>query len=379
MKYVLCLSDVDNLKVAIQIPIHEVLLQTGSLSKTGRIAEGDLGKCIEKLLEAKKHVILNCDIAYDNKSINQLAAFFTQFSSMVHEVRYRDPGVGRWLNRNLPDMPLQLSLENYSFSLKSILQWLKQSSNRINRVVLSNQIPISEIEKWRSEIGVDVEIQALGLLEGFNSARTLLKPQNAQSVDIFEGSIQSNDRIQNKLTAIANSHGTTLHFEEDLFLLDELSTIESAGVDSVYLNITEPQQYQLLLRTYPDDGWVTDLKSEWAMKITKGFFYGNKTDTQFKKLTNSVLQSKKYQQIGVVLELVKQKYTLVELRYDLDLPNNLVFYTPNAEQIPFTIYTLNSFDGSVHSKHALAGYYKLPWIKNVVPSTAIHLQEYFST
>ena len=148
MKHVLCLGDVDNLQVAIQIPIREVLLQTRSLTKTGRIAESELGKCIEKLLEAEKHVILNCDIACDNKSINRLAAFITQFTSVVHGVRYRDPGVGRWLTKNFPDMPLQLSLENYSFSLKSILQWLKQSSNRINRVVLSNQIPILEIEKW---------------------------------------------------------------------------------------------------------------------------------------------------------------------------------------------------------------------------------------
>jgi U32 family peptidase len=379
MKHVLCLGDVDNLQVAIQIPIREVLLQTRSLTKTGRIAESELGKCIEKLLEAEKHVILNCDIACDNKSINRLAAFITQFTSVVHGVRYRDPGVGRWLTKNFPDMPLQLSLENYSFSLKSILQWLKQSSNRINRVVLSNQIPILEIEKWRSAIGVDIEIQGLGQLEGFNSARPLLKSHKAHSVEIFEGTIQSNDRIQNKLTAIDNLHGTTLYFEEDLFLLDEMSTIESAGVNSIYLNLTEPQQYQLLLKTYPNDGWVTDLKSEWGMKITKGFFYGNKSDNQFKNLTNAVLQSKKYQQIGVVLELVKQKYTLVELRYNLDLPNILVFYTPNAGKIHFAIDTLKSLDESVHSKRVFAGYYKLPWIKNVVPSTAIHLQEYLST
>jgi len=378
MKFVLCLGDVRHLRITCQIPVHDVLLQTSTFTKTGNIAESELSICIAKLREAKKHVIFNCDIACDNKTIDRLAVYFQQFAPEVHSVRYKDQGLGRWLSRKFPDIPLQMSLENYSLNLNSILQWLEQSSQQINRIVLSNQIPISEIKTWRSKIGIDIEIQALGPLEGFNSARNLLKSQMDNLGNRNKIQIISNDRIQNQLTAIDNSHGTTLQFEEELFLLDELSTIESAGVNYVYLNITEHDQYELLLRHFPGDKWMTDLQARWGRKTTKGFFHGNKTDTHFKNLTNAILQSKKSQQIGTVIELVKQKYTLVELRQNVDLPTKIVFFTPNAKQIPFAIRTLRCLDGSLNSKCAVAGYYKLPWIKNVVPSTAIHLQENFS-
>jgi len=374
MKYVLCINDNQSLELAKRIPGVDILIRASSFTKTGLIKESELGNCIGELREEGKYLTLDWDLTCTDRTLNRLSEQFRLLSQNIDSVRFRDPGLGYWLQNQYPHLPRQLSLENYSFNLPSITKWIDQFAAGIERVILSNQIPISEICDWRKKIDIEVEVQGVGAIEGFSSARSLLTARATLKKSQSEAVITGKDRKNITLSAVEHSSGTTLYFDESLFLLDELSEIESSGVDFVRLYFKEPRQYQTLIMHFPDANWVNKLRSQHRGKLTKGFFFANETNNTFSELTNVVLQEGKSRQIGTVKESAKQSYTLIELQQKLDLLKELLLITPDGREILYKLGSIKSLSGITFSQKAPPGYYLLPWIKHAVSSTIVQLK-----
>ena len=373
MKFVLSLKETKHLQFVRHLPIEDVVLKTCAFSKRGKISDEEIESCIKKLRKGNKYIILDWDISCNTGVIERLEERINGIGRHVDAVRFRDPGVGGWLSKKFPEIRLQLSLENYSFNLKSIQRWIELFSKQIDRIILSNQIPLSEICKWRQALKTDIEIQGFGPIEGFYSARPLLNDPPTKDCVSAATILTGKDRIQNKMSALQSRHGTIFSFEDYLFLLDELPVIEAAGIDYVRLEIDESSHYQVLKRYYHTEEWIHVLKTRIKGEFTKGFFVENNTDKYFGNLTNRHLKKDQIDDTGIVIESVKGKYILMETNQKLSLPVDFLFVTPIGKEITFSLTQMKSLNGDIFTLEVPAGYYLLPWIKHISPSSIVQI------
>ncbi|MBU2647446.1 U32 family peptidase [bacterium] len=374
MKFVLHLSEIDYLESVIKINITDVVLQTSRFSVTGRISDNDLFDVLEKLNFCGKKVILLWDILCHDDDILHLADILIQHAKQISSIRFADPGVGAYLKNRFPDHGLQFLMWDGHQNCSGVLEWINAFEPSLNRIILSNQIPVQTIRKLRQDTAIPIEIKGLGRMQVFYSARRLLGNQYPQSMDTPRQVVAaSTDRPSQFFPVVENRHGTAIFNDRDLCLLDELETIQTAGVDYFGLDFDSMNQFKILENGLDPKEWVDPVKSSWNRPITKGFFFNNRTDALLDKLTNAFLRDDKQHQIGLVIESSKNGHTLFHLQQNLVLPQRVLFLTPERKKIPFEIVKLHDLKGKVYMQTAHEGYYLLPWIKYVGPASVMNI------
>lgn len=380
MKFNLTLKNIKQLDLVKKIPLDEILLLTAAFSKIGEIRDHEIGVCITQLAKSNKKIILVWDIPCKNQELYCLGKIIIPLINKIAAVRFMDPGVGLFLKSKFPELKLQISLEQGCLNSGGILCWIENFSPNLSRVILSNQIPISGIKSYRHQIDLEMELLGAGPINIFFSARPLLRPFTAGELsNEVEIIATSKERVSQRSQVKENRHGTIMFHENHLFILNCLNVIEAAGIDWLRLELQETCQYQILRDNYPSGNWINLLEKKWKEKSTRGFFKQNDTHNPLNRVLNKRLLKNNENQIGVVLESVKNEYTLVELSQFVKLPEIVLFLTPEGKKINFQLEALSDLSGMVHKTSVEGGYYLLPWIKKTVPASIILLKKRVDT
>ncbi|MCP4755634.1 MAG: hypothetical protein GY866_32625 [Proteobacteria bacterium] len=374
MKYVLNLGDTTYLPIVENIAIDEILLQTQSFSRTGRMNDQELSPCLSGLIKAKKSVTLNWDVLCSDRNLEEMGEVFADYSDRIEAVRFMDPGVGWYLKENYPELKLQFSMEQGHPNQIGVLNWIDIFSSNLSRIILSNQIPISVVKSIRQKIEIEMELLGLGGMEIFYSARSLLQPYGGKKKgEQIETSVASEDRPRQLSRVVQNKHGTLMYYDKELKLTDVLEDVEDAGIDLLRLELYEESHYRSLEKILAGKNRMETFTTDGREKTTKGFFQANRTHKLLEKLTNRFLQDEKRNRIGVVLEAVKNSFTLIELQKDVLLPAAAVFLSPEGKIIHYRIEIVKDLWKKEFRHSVSSGYYLLPWIKYAVPMTLIKL------
>ncbi len=376
MKYILNLSDIKYISAVKSAAVAEILLQTASFSKVGSITDEEIARCISAVAKANKDVVLAWDTLCKDGVIHSLGNMLSRFSDRIDAIRFMDPGVGLYLKENFPELKLQFSMEYGPPNQVGILDWIDVFSPNLSRVVVSNQMPVSIIQLLRGKTSLELELLGAGRIEMFYSARTLLGrylPRGESPV--IEATAASEDRPRQLSPVLENPKGTLMFYYKDLFVLDAVDDCTDSGIDWLRLEFYEDYQYEILQRNLAEKDWIMVLKENWRVKTTQGFFRVNKSHRLLEKLTNKFLKDEKENQVGIVLESIKNSYTLIETRQELHLPLDVLFLSPERKKTVFRIKTLIDLRGSQFSRSVPVGYYLLPWVKHTVPATIIRLRD----
>ncbi len=372
MNYIINMRNVKHLIRVLEIPINEVLLQTRTFSRFGEIDDKDIDDCIFQLQSKGKKIVLAWDILLKDKNFKELENGFRRLSEQINTVRFLDPGVGRFLSQRFPDCRLQLSLEHGSHNKTAILGWSQVFGQRLERVILSNQIPISTIESITKIPNVKFEMLGIGRIEIFYSARHLLGNNHQNHASFTKHSIVASDDRPNQLSPVfENEHGTIMFYDKELFIMDDLDIIEKAGIDHLRLEFYKDKQYQIVKKTAMRGDWTDQLKKSLDIKTTKGFFKSNQTHKLFTFLTNRYITDNQKNSFGIVIEAVKNKFTLIETAKYLTLPISVNFSSPEGKKVNYIINKVKDLKGKCYTKSAPAGVYLLPWIKYIVPTSIL--------
>lgn len=368
MEYTLSLRDINFLEACRASKVREILLHTAEFSKTGEIEVAQISQCFEALKAHKKRVVFVWDLLCKDSQIDNLGSQLGPLVDQVEAVRFLDPGVGNYLVSKYPGIRLQYSLEKGTHNIKGVLAWANYFSSNLDRIILSNQIPLSQVKKICGSNIVNIELSGIGRLEILNSPRPLIQT-HLPGLTGQKIVAASEDRPHQLSPLIENTHGTLMYYGKDLFVLDMLEEIEASGVNYLGLDFFEEIGLKNFNRLYPERGWISKLKIAWPKNTTRGFLRTNKTHVPLKRLTNRYLQKEQENKLGVVLESVKKVHLLVELRQSIELPRVINFYTPEGKVVGYEVRWAKDLKGDELRGTLDRGYYLFPWVKYIVPAT----------
>lgn len=366
MKFVLYLGQSDCLQSALEIDAQEVVLQAASFSASGGLEDSDLFSVAKSVNRSGRRVTLQWDRYCRDDEIQQLADLLCQFSSELNAIRFADPGVGHFLVDEPTGHELQFQMWDGHQNRSGVLEWIGAFGGGLQRIVISNQVPFKTLRQLRRQTDLPLEINGLGRIQLFHSARGLLK---GRSTDSDRFCLASTDRPNQFFPVRESEYGTVIFNDKELFLLDKIPELKEAGIDYLGLNPGIGEHFRLLASSGRLETGIEEIRKSWKTPLTTGFFEENQTDASLTKLTNAFLKDERDNRIATVLESSKNSHTLIQLHQAIELPCEVLFLTPERKTIPFQIVSLQSLKRKCHNKSAAEDVYLLPWIKYVVPAT----------
>jgi hypothetical protein len=360
----------DHLDFVCSTKIDEILIQTKRFSRVGFIDDLDFEKCFKRLRKSGKVLILDWNILLNDKEIEAAKPHLLKIAEKIDIIRFLDPGVGLYLKKILPEKPIHFSMEFGNFNELGIINWVNCFGPQLRRIILSNQLPLAEIKKLK--VNTEIEIQGCGRIELFYSPRKLVHRPLTREADAISISCASEDRPTQISPLIENTSGTFMFYDKDLFILDELKNNDVCP-DFIRLELYHPDQYEVLLRYFPESGWQKKLKGTLSAKTTRGFFRINKSHAPLQRLTNKHIKKESEIKVGVILESIKKQHMITEIQKEILLPASIMFCSPEGKQVAYTIQNAESLAGKTIKKKILPGFYKLPWIKHVVPASVLKI------
>ena len=331
----------------------EWLLGFVGWAKGGRLTPNDWPKLVSS---PQRRVLLADRILSDpqlESAIKELTPWVK--AGWVQAVRFLDPGLGVVLGKAFPQLPLQADLRFGGVNEKAVNCWAKGFGSGLERLVLSNQIPVKALGLWDKRRLLPFEMQVLGPIEVFYSARPLLGGP-------WRGAARSEVRPRQSATLLEGPEGTVMYHSRELFILDRLSRLTEVGVNFWRLAPTSAKLAALIVEAIETQDWA-GLKAAWPQKTTAGFFSANRTDRPLKRLNNPILFSEDWSPLGRVVSGQKGSHCLIELEQTLILPAPLKLINPEGKSSEFILQELKDLRGKVYKELVPPGLYLSSWIK----------------
>lgn len=349
----------------------ELILHCETFSKKGRIALHQMDEILSFTKKSDGQLVFQWDIIENQVDIqnhHQLVREYPWFGRFP--IRFLDPGVGLLLIESNPEIQVQQILDKIAYNSRSILAWEKQFTPQINRIVLSNELPITELKVLAKEVKTPLEVQVAGPIETFYSPRPLLSAKDANNGLYTRFEIESEDRPGSWLNTIETEQGVTIDHEKELMLLDDLKELETAGVYHYLIDLYLKKNLEAFRMSLLTDQWVVELQNRWAGKTTRGFFKSNKTDAPFKRLSNPFLQQKD-NKVGEVLEYEKPEHLIIEFYETIQLPVELKVLSPEGKEANLQLESAVRLKDNTYVEIVHPGIFKTRWVKHAVPTSLI--------
>ncbi len=329
---------------------HELLLEHRELGRLGCLDSKQLSElAIENRAHGGRNVLV-WDILASDAQIQRADTLLHELDlSIIDAIRVQDPGVAMYVSQSWP-LPLQLVLETGNHNIGAILSWIDVLGDAVERIILSNELPISWTLQYRDQIAVEVELAVLSPILIFYSPRPLIGTRVPEpDQPLFWG-----EPGQRRLPVKQNQHGTFLFYEKALFLLPHWQDIRAARVDV--------NRYDL--RLWHSDALVDTLiawhqekdtessrrvRDQLTKRTTQGFFKSNRTDKQFAKLKRHDSVPEGLRPAGLVVDTRKKSYTLINLQEAIRVGQTLVFVNSIGETTHHQIRWIEDLDRQRHS------------------------------
>ena len=249
----------------------------------------------------------------------------------------------------------------------------------LKRFILSTELPKSKLIKYSKTLSVECEILCIGRILLFYSPRKLLSKYNYLSGSNYhlEKNLISSNHPQKKFPAIENNHGTFMFFNRDLFLLDLLSELTTSGLSFLRIDIRHLNSFHAWLAKINEiivsfeKNKVDELKSEWPVKITHGFFRANRTDLAIGRIKNPNLNHGE-NLIGYVLESVKEEHIILLARKSFTSGESLIAITPEGRKCVILTHDIKTSKGLSVSEIIPDNIYQVPHVKYVTAQTLVY-------
>ena len=244
-------------------------------------------------------------------------------------------------------LPIQLILETGHHNLESYLSWVDLLGKRLQRIVVSNELPLSWVKQQSARIAGGIwSTWPFGPILLFYTPRKLVSPWVADVGAQSWSWGSASDR--RRLPVHENHHGTYLYYEKLLFLLPHLNDMEQAGVDFLRLDLRLVDVQRLLepLGSWLQDGSSLDrLRAELPRRATRGFFKSNRTDKQFVKLKRQRDVPEGFQWIGTVVDTRRGKFTVGHMNQPLHVGDEVVLVDSLGQVMEHRVTWVESVSG----------------------------------
>lgn len=222
------------------------------LRLAGEFSREDVKKAVEIAHSFQKKVYVAMNAIFHNESIDALYDYvrFVKEAN-VDAIIFGDPAVLMVAKEAAPDMPLHWNTETTATNWYTCNYW---GTKGAKRAVLAREINMDAIVEMKEHAEVEIEVQVHGMTAMFQSKRSLLGnyyeyqgkalvvENRAQNANMF---LHDKER-ENKYPIFEDANGTHIMSPNDMCMIDELTELIEAEVDSLKIDgVLQTSEYIL--------------------------------------------------------------------------------------------------------------------------------------
>ena len=299
--------------------LDEVILGHRDYSRFGKLNHEEYQLFVLRARELCLKIIFEWDILMSESDFDSLAKNIDQFEFDI--LRTQDPGALEWALQNTSHR-LQFIAENGNHNLVGLKTWTDYAADRLDRIVLSIELPKEKIEEYCRSLKVPCELLGLGRILLFYTPRKLLSPLADDKLALnseIAALGESEESPHKGFPIIENRHGTFMFHIKEFCLLDHAHELSSIGLAYFRIDLRwnkdfyEIKTINNLVHKF-DQLEFDNFKSRYTQDFMKGFFLVNKTDVLFPKLKNHRLQKREGNYLGEVLESEKGSHVAIMIK-----------------------------------------------------------------
>ena len=345
----------------------QIILSPKALSRFGKSNIEDINSIARKAKENSIPVFLEWDILMTEQEFPVAVKALREIElELFDAIRVQDPGAYEYVIEELT-IPIHLNLETGNHNLVGIKNWINLGQGRVERIILSIELPQKTLAEYCKQLDVEVEYLALGRILLFYTPRKLVSPAfidhddnkelpsfNSDFIEVLGSSEESPHK---GFPIIENQHGSFMFHIKDQFLFSHLEDLAGTGVEHLRVDLRWNDNFNTIEMTSKllekmDSELLSQLVKDYPADTTRGYFHVNKTDVLFKKLKNQKLVRKDEKFIGHVLDAKKSSYVAILLtgQRTINVGDEILFVTPLGKEIATKVHELrNSLKQSVES------------------------------
>lgn len=347
--------------------VVEVLLGCQALSRLGTLSLSELEGLARQARMSGLRPVLEWDILMTEVPFERALAALREIDlSLFSAIRVQDPGAFGWVLEHYPEHPIQLVLETGNHNLAGVQRWCELGGSRLERLVLSIELPRASLAEMIRGTKVPVEVLGLGPILLLYTPRHLLSNQLGDRGDMdrrIEALASSEESQHSGFRLIENENGTFVFHAKDYCLLDRIEELREMGLAALRVDLR-------LGGTW--GGWQ---KGEHPVAVTQCFFRANATDVLFKKLKNNETQRQDEGYVGEVVEITKDSHSVIAILGKgcvLNRGDQLLFVTPERRRVEWVVQSLRNLEGVEVDQVFSGDFAVVSYLKTVIPKTAVY-------
>lgn len=257
--------------------------QRYGLRLAGEFNREDVKKAIEIAHKQRKKVYVSMNAIFHNEKVDELADYVKFLKeAKADAIVFGDPAVLMTVREHAPDMKLHWNTETTATNWYACNYWGRKGTKR---AVLARELNMDAIIETKEHAEVEIEVQVHGMTCMFQSKRSLIgnyfeyqgKVMEIQNKKYQKNMFLHDQERNNKYPIFEDENGTHIMSPNDICIIDELSDMIDAGVDSFKIDgiLKSPDYIIEVTKKYRKaiDLCVTDreqyeeLKDRWVEEI----------------------------------------------------------------------------------------------------------------
>ena len=258
--------------------------QKFGLRLAGEFTLADVEKSVEIAHAAGKKVYVSVNALFHNDRLDDLYAYMQEMERIQPDaLLFGDPAVVMAVRELNITVPLHWSPETIATNWFQVNYWAERGAKR---TVLARELSMEEVTEIKENVNAEIEVQVHGMTCMFQSKRSLLGNYflyRDQAMEIENRKENKNMFLhdkerKNKYPIYEDMNGTHIFSPNDICIIDELTELFEAGIDSLKFDaiLQTPEYtvkvtnlYRQAIDAYFDKGEdaYEDLKDELLQKI----------------------------------------------------------------------------------------------------------------
>lgn len=212
--------------------------QMFGLRLPGEFTIDDIRKATEIVHNANKKIYVAVNSLFHNDRLEALEQYLIEMQKIgVDALIFGDPAVVMYVREHQITIPLHWNPETTATNWFQANYWGERGSKR---AVLARELSLNEILEIKENAKVEIEVQVHGMTCMFQSKRKLLGNYFLYRGEVMEIENRKENKNmflhdkerKNKYPIYEDINGTHIFSPADICLIDELSDLLEAGIDS---------------------------------------------------------------------------------------------------------------------------------------------------
>jgi U32 family peptidase len=232
--------------------------QRYGLRLAGEFDREAVKSAIEIAHQGGKKVYVAMNAIFHNEKVDELADYLRFLDEAgADAVLFGDPAVLMAAREAAPNMPLHWNTETTATNWFTCNYWGRKGAKR---AVLAREINMDAIVETKENAEVEIEVQVHGMTAMFQSKRHLIGNYfNYQGRDMKVDDLEADGHLflhdperNTKYPIFEDENGTHIMSPNDICIIDELTEMVEAGVDSFKIDgiLKEPEYIVAVTKLY---------------------------------------------------------------------------------------------------------------------------------